>query len=390
MKERVILKDFTVLLLCPSHKWSTIERRVLFDSTFLRNMGCNPIILCFKGSQLDIEAEKEDIPRFFISSKMSHLLGGKFFMELRRLILDQRFDIIHAYGLFSMWFATIILGNRRQTPLFLSFNQNNFKLPPSYISKWLLKRVDYIFTFSKEIEDFVRENFPIPPKKLRNLGAGIEVHSEHKPNEEKTIVGCVVNNLSELRTLHFPIRTFRLLKTSQDEEKFKNVELYIFLGPRLYKKERAKNVLTELDYEFYKGDIHLLSLRNKESLLKDVDVFFGTAFDEPLNDFELASLLNKIPVLFPRTAMRQNLVENFPGIGESYFKGDSREARVKLLKLLVNIQKYRKKLEVYYPEIFNGHGLDYYAERLQQFYEMAFAKRLRIQKKKAFKKVNRR
>ena len=88
--------------------------------------------------------------------------------------------------------------------------------------------------------------------------------------------------------------------------------------------------------------------------------------------------------------MRQNLVENFPGIGESYFKGDSREARVKLLKLLVNIQKYRKKREVYYPEIFNGHGLDYYAERLQQFYEMAFAKRLRIQKKKAFKKANRR
>lgn len=384
MREKVILQDFSVLLLCPSHKWSTIERRVLFDSTFLRNMGCNPVILCFKGSQIDIEAESEDIPRVYISSKMSLYLGGQFLLELKKLISEQRFDIVHCYGLFPLWISAIVLGVQQETPLFLTYNQNSSKLPTKVLSNWLLKRVDYIFTFSKEVEEFVKENFPIPPKKLRNLGAGIEVHSDHEPNTDKTIIGCVINNLSELRTLHFPIKTFRLLKMA-NPEKFEEVELYLFLGPRLYKQESAKNVLTELDYEFYKGDIHLLSLQGKEALLKDVDIFFGMAFDEPLNDFEVASLLYKIPVLFPRTAMRQNLLQNYGQIGESYFKGDAREARGKLLKLLENTDSYRKRLNQFSTEISADHGLESYADKFQNFYELAFAKRLRLKQKKTSK-----
>ena len=69
MREKIILQDFTVLLVCPSKKWSTIERRVLFDSTYLRNMGCTPVILCVKNSQIDLAAESEDIQRIYIKQQ---------------------------------------------------------------------------------------------------------------------------------------------------------------------------------------------------------------------------------------------------------------------------------------------------------------------------------
>ena len=386
MREKVILQDFTVLLVCPSQKWSTIERRVLFDSTLLRNMGCNPVILCYKNSQIDIEADIEDIPRVYISSKLSFYKGTQFLAELRRLVMEKRFDIIHCYSLFPLWFSAFILGSHQHIPLFLTYNENIQVKPFSVVSKWLLRRVDFIFTLSKGVEDFLKDVFPVPPKKLRTLGTAIELGAK-KPSEENESpkqIGCVINNLTELQKLHFPIKTFRLLKNEYSSE-WEHLELFIFLGPRVYQQDRAKDVLTELDYEFYKGDIHLISLKGKESRLKEVDIFFGTAFDEPINDYEIAALISGIPVLFPRTGMRQSLVHAMGFQAESYFESDLREAKAKLLILLKNNQVYCKSLENRKQEIVNFHGLESYVSKFQKFYEMAYSKRLRLKQKKGAK-----
>lgn len=384
MREKIILQDFTVLLVCHSQKWSTIERRALFDSTFFRNIGCNPVILCFKGSQLDREADEEDIPRVYMNSKVSFSLSFQFLMELRRLILEQRFDIVHCYSLTSLWFSALILGQQQQTPLFLTFGQNTHKLPHYLIAKWLLKRVDYIFTFSKEVEDYVKETFPIPAKKARCLGVGVEITRRSKKLRDTKVIGVVINNMTELEQLDFPIRALRLLQSNISENN-DGLELHLFLGPRVYQQDLARDILTTLDYEFYKGDIHLSELKGKENFLREVDLFFGTAFDEPINDYEISSLLYKIPVLFPRTAMRQNLLQSYPGIGESYIAGDLREVRSKLLKMLSSQKQYEKKLGVFNSLIRETHGLEIYAERLQNFYELAFAKRRNFKKKKDFK-----
>ena len=37
MREKILLKDFNVLLICTSTKWSTVERRAINDSIFLRD-----------------------------------------------------------------------------------------------------------------------------------------------------------------------------------------------------------------------------------------------------------------------------------------------------------------------------------------------------------------
>ena len=386
IREKVILKDFTVLLVCPSLKWSTLERRVLFDSVFLRNLGCNPVVLCVKGSQIDIEMEAEDISRVYLNNKINYYFGAPFLLELRKLILENRFDLIHCYSLSSTWFSAIVLGTRHEVPLFLTYNQNFSNAPSSIFAKWLLRRVDYIFTLSGEVEDFVKENFPIPAKKVRTLGVGVEVNTKKisLKNKKTTKIGCVVDSLSGGNDLHFPIKAFRLLKNSS-EGIWDSIELNLFLGPKIYESEKGKEALAELDHEFYKGDLHLIHKRGNLAKIKELDIFFGTAFNEPVNDYEIAALLHGVPVLFPRTAMRQSILHVYTGVGESYFQDDHREVRVKLLKMLSDLTGYRKNLKKVISDISLNHGLDFYADEFQKFYEMAYLKRLRIKHKKSRK-----
>ena len=385
MHEKIILQDFTVLLICISQKWSTIERRVLFDSTFLRNSGCTPVILCEEGSQLDIAAEKEDISRVYINTKVHFLVNFKVLKELRNLILEKRFDLIHCYSLRSARLAAFILKSHHKIPLILTNNQITKNYKYNFFNRWLLRRIDYVFTLSEELKDFSSELLPLPERKIQSLGGGLEVFKHDTKREEVRNISCVINNLNELNRLKKIIKIFRVLKGSRED--FLKLQLCIFLGPRIYQKEKAKKILTEFDYEFYEGDIQLFSLDARESELKNTDIFIGTAFDEPLNDYESVALMNEIPVLFPRTAARQDLLFKFSWIGESYFEEDIREAKTKLIKIITNYPIYKNALQESSEKILEYHGLEAYAQKLQMYYEKAFEKRYRLSSKKSVKKL---
>ena len=373
--EKIILQDFTVLLVCPSIKWSTIERRVIFDSTFLRNMGCNPVILCREGSQIDLAAEVEDIPRVYIRLKrLSFLVNLKYYFELKDLLKENRFDLVHCYSITSTWLSSFLLKRENKTPLLYTLNHHLKTVYQGVISKWLLSRVDRILTLSEEVKDFAQETFPISNEKILNIGSGIEIVGQAKAKKEVKSLGCVVNDINELKRLRSVFTIFRVLKAAMND-KCENLDLCIFMGPRIYQKDKAKNLLTEFEYEFYENDIVLYSLEGNTNKLKEVDIFIGLAFDEPLNDFEVTSILNKVPILFPRTAMRQNILFRYSYVGESYSENDIREAKTKLIKIINNYPKYLKGLDLCYEEISNVHGLENYARELQLVYEHSFAER---------------
>jgi hypothetical protein len=380
MREKVILQDFTVLIVCPSVKWSTIERRAIFDSTYLRNIGGNPIILCFKGSQIDTEAEKEDIPRIHIGKgKLKKRIGFKFIFELNKILSDERYDIVHCYSLQSAWISSFLLKSNQKISLFFTINQFVDSVQHGILAKWLLRRIDTIFTLSQEIREYVCENFHMPKSKVKSLGSGIDIVKSDSSDSSKAAktIGCVINNLTELRRISSIVKIFRVLKSRRVDE-FSDLSLSIFLGPRIYQKDKAKKILKDLDYEFYEGDIFLYSLENKISELKAVDIFLGVAFDEPLNDFEISSLINSVPVLFPRTAARQSLLFRYEKVGESYLIDDIREAHTKLTEMILNYSKYQKSLETNLANISDYHGLDHYSYQLKKIYKSNFSKRQRF------------
>lgn len=388
MREKILLKDFNVLLICTSTKWSTVERRAINDSIFLRDAGCNPTLICLAGSQLDKEAEKEDIERLYFSkSKINKLLNYNLFFELKKIVNDHKFDIIHTYSLDSTWLVSLLMKKNLKIPLFFTCNENIKSFYNHYFAKWLLRRVDHIFTLSEEVKFFIEETFSISQKKVKNLGSGIEVTRNKVLKTDEVRIGCIINNLTELNRLKFIVKVFRVLKTHSKKE-LGNLKLHIFLGPRIYQKDRTKRVLTEIDNEFYEGDIFLYSLDTKSSELKKLNLFVSLAFDEPLNDFEVISLLNEIPVLFPRTAMRQNLISKYRWIGESYFQGDIREAKTKIEKILSNYSIYVNALKEYHTDLSDIHGLDVYAELFKENYTNNYAKRLRFISKKTNQKID--
>ena len=379
MREKIILQDFTVLLVCPSHKWSTIERRAIFDSTYLRNIGGNPVLLCLKGSQIDIEAEREDIPRIYLAKgKRKKKMGLKSIFDIKNVLDEGRFDIVHCYNLQSVWLTSFILKSNQKVALFFTLNHHMEKVQHGLIAKWLLKRIDAIFTLSNEIREYACENFGLPHKKVKNLGSGIDILNpfERELTQVKNI-GCVINNLTELHRIHQFIKIFRILK-SRLGEKYEHLSLSFFLGPRVYQKDSAKKILKDLDYEFYEGDIFLYSLESKISELKKLDILFGVSFDEPQNDFEITSLMYGVPVLFPRTASRQSLLFRYKSVGESYLIDDIREAHVKLGKMIKDYPRYMNSLAKNAKEVCELHGVDSYSSKLKESYESSFEKRQRF------------
>lgn len=376
--EKINLVDFKFLLICPSDKWSSLERRAVFDAIYLRNIGASPTLLCYKKSQVAIEAEKQAIPVTYIKRKKNApLRGWTFFLHLRQVIAENEFDVVHCYHIFTLWSVCFILKRDILIPVFFTFNQTIQRVYHKFYQRWLLKRVDNVFALSQETKDIFIESFYISPKKVCNIGFGLDVLKKERDQKDFYKLGCVVDNKRELKRIKYIVKVFRFLK-NQLGEKYSNLSFYIFLGPRVFQQEAAKNTLTELDYEFYEGDIMLYGLEDRYEDFKQLDLLLGVAFDELVNDYEIISLINDVPVLFPRTAARQSLLFRYGSIGESYFEGDVREACSKISKILNNYETYVAQLRLHSGEIYETHGVDTYASEFEELYLKAYVKRKRL------------
>lgn len=382
--DKISLNSFTILYICLSQKWSSIERRALFDATFLRNCGGNPVILCYKNTQIDREAEIEAIPRIYITRenlKFNRILS--YVSQMQKILAENRFEIVHCYHLTEYWLNAYLMRRHSHLSLIFTFNQNTQGSYHSFMAKWFLKRVDNILTLSAEVKELVCESFAVSSLKVKNIGFGLDLVRIQRKESEIMEVGCVVNNLGELQRLRMVVRVFSYIK-SHDPELAKRLKFSIYLGPRVFNKRNAKNLLTELDHAFYEADIMIYGLEERSTQLKEISLLIGVAFEEPLNDFEMKAIIHKIPVLFPRTAARQSLLFRYEGIGESYLDGDIREITVKLKKIIGNYPRYTEALEMHGSEFYRVHGIDAYAQGLKTVYEGSFAKRQRYLAKKSF------
>src|SRR5690606_11701972 len=58
---------------------------------------------------------------------------------------------------------------------------------------WLLKRVDLVITFSPSVQEIVEEKLPVPNRKIKVFGAGIEATHIKSPRVEgERIIGSFV------------------------------------------------------------------------------------------------------------------------------------------------------------------------------------------------------
>ncbi len=387
MREKVRLSDLTVLYVCLSEEWSTIERRCIADASYFRNIGGASFILCHEKSLIDREAEKEDIPRLYFPLQLNTWRSKlNFYFQIQHILQKQQVDIIHSYNHDSLLPLGMILKGMPHIPLVFTFNENIQLKKKTFFDQWFVSRTDSIFTFSPNIKELAAENFPVSPRKIHVTGAGIDFPTKI------------------IRSIHAEEKRKITVFVPRTEDDLKNLRLFVDAIPPLLHQLKAQNFNKKIIFTFltdiswythpiYDGLKRMILERQLEmhisfetrplasSSFQDCDIFVGLPMMELFSDQDLYALVTQTPMLLPRTSTRQHLVRQGK-FGETYHPEDGRELRDKLVRILSNYPKYLEELNGVEYILQEQHHFERYAEELYAHYEKLYTQRLRYTQKK--------
>lgn len=386
MREKVRLSDLSILYVCLSEEWGTTERRCIADASYFRNIGGTSFILCHEKSLLDLEAEKEDIPRLYFHDDISGWRTKlNFYFQLQHILQKQQVDIIHSYNYETLLPLGMILKGMPHIPMVFTFNENIPWKKNNLLDKWFISRTDSIFTFSPNIRELAAEAFPVSLRKIHVTGAGIDF-----PNKI-------------IRSLHADEKRKIVTFIPRNEDDLKNIRLFVDAIPPLlhylnslgFHQRLIFTFLTDISWythPIYDGIKRMILERHLEmhisfetrplvsASFQDCDIFVGLPQSELFSDQDLYALVTQTPVLLPRTSTRQQLVKQGK-FGETYHPEDGRELKDKLAKILLNYPRYLDELTGVELELQEQHHFEKYAEELYAHYEKLYTQRLRYTQK---------
>lgn len=386
MRDKIRLSDLTVLYVCLSEEWGTVERRCISDASYFRNIGGAAFILCREKSLLDREAEKEDIPRIYFQSELTGWRQKfNFYFQIQLILQKQQIDIIHSYNYESLLPLGMILKGMPHIPMIFTFNESISIRKNSIIDKWFLSRTDCIFTFSPNIKELASETFPIHPRKIHVTGAGIDfpakiIRASHA-GEKKKIVTFIPRTEDDLKNLRLFVDAIPPLLHHLGEQGYKQELIFTFLTDISWYNhpiyEGLKRMILERQLEMH---ISFETRPLASTSFQDCDIFVGLPMHELFSDQDLYALVTQTPVLLPRTSTRSHLVKQGK-FGETYHPEDGRELRDKMIGILSNYPRYLEELSGVELELQEQHHFERYAEELYSHYEKLYTQRLRYSQK---------
>lgn len=380
MREQILSKNLKVLIVCPSHAYSTIERRALADCEYLRDIGGSPTLYCVKDSTVDKEADQLSLPRIFSRGhKNKNILKLSNFFYLKKIINEGEYDLIHCYHLDSLWAVSFWLLSKPRIPLFLTFNRFIEKKVNGLVKGWLLKRVDKVLTFNKSTKDIALNGLEIPKHKIRVIGMGVETTYQYENKKEaERFISCFVSENSDLDNLRTILYSLGPL-TKQVQDLGISLKLLVHSIKPIKDYYHYTEIAEKMNQLDLKSEVIFLPFESISQVIKRSDYFISTAFHEPFNDLEIQSLICRVPTIYPRTAARQNMLSEFTNISESYYFQDARELREAILNLIVNQDSYIESMNNHNDTLLAIHGIDIYTEKVHSEYEVSVKKRLRFE-----------
>ena len=386
MREKVRLSDLTVLYVCLSEEWGTVERRCISDASYFRNIGGASFILCYEKSLVDKEAEKEDIPRLYFQNELSGWRSKlNFYFQIQHILQKQQVDIIHSYNSESLLPLGMILKGMPHIPMVFTFNENIAWKKNNLLDKWFISRTDSVFTFSPNIRELAAETFPVNLRKIHVTGAGIDfpskiIRSTHV-DEKKKIVSFIPRTEDDLKNVRILVDAIAPVLHQLNSRGYNQRLIFTFLSDipwydhPLY--DGLKRMILERRLEMH---ISFETRPLASQSFQDCDIFVSLPMDELFSDQDLYALVTQTPVLLPRTSTRQQLVKQGK-FGETYHPEDGRELKDKLVKILTNYPRYLEELNGIELELQEQHHFEKYAEELYAHYEKLYTQRLRYSQK---------
>lgn len=387
MREKIRLSDLSVLYVCLSNEWGTIERRCLADASYFRNIGGAAFILCHEKSLVDIEAQNQSIPRLhFGTDLLTWRSKLNFYFQIQHILQKQQVDIIHSYNHESLLPLGMILKGMPHIPIVFTFNES-VPLKKRHIwDRWFVSRTDSILTFSPNIRDLAAEAFPVSSRKIIVTGAGIDfpvkISRAKHPESKKRIMTFIPRNQDDIGNLRLFVDSIPPLLSSLEARGYDQKLIFTFLTDvpwydhPIY--DSLKRMILERHLEMHIS-FETRPLSSKSFV--DCDIFVGLPMNELFSDLDLYALATQTPVLLPRTSTRQQIVKQGK-FGETYHPEDGRELKDKIIRILLNYDTYVEELTGVELELQELHHFERYAETLYAHYEKLYTQRLRYTQKK--------
>lgn len=387
MRERIRLSDLSILYVCLSEEWGTIERRCLADASYFRNMGGASFILCHEKSLMDLEAQKEDIPRLHFPTDL-HTWRSKlnFYFQIQHILQKQQVDIIHSYNQESLLPLGMILKGMAHIPIIFTFNETAPWRKLHFWDRWFISRTDSILTFTPNIRELAVEAFPVSPRKVHVTGAGIDfpvkLERAKHPETKKRIMTFIPRTEEEIGILRLFVDSIPPLLQSLEARGFDQKLIFTFLTDISWYThpiyESLKRMILERHLELH---ISFETRPLESKSFQDCDIFVGLPMKELFSDLDLYALATQTPVLLPRTSTRQQIVKQGK-FGETYHPEDGRELKDKIIRILSDYSTYVEELTGVELELQEQHHFERYAETLYAHYEKLYAQRLRYTQKR--------
>lgn len=378
MRDKIRVNDLKILFVCPTENWGTLERRVISDCHYLRDIGGSPMLYCIKGSQIDKEAQKYSLPRYFFKGKkVNKIFDLRYYLDLKSLIKEYKFDLIHCYNLAYTRTICFLLMARPLYPLCLTFNSYLKKEFDNYFDKWLLKRIDLVMTFSDNLKEILISNTAITSKKIYVVGAGLDQNIKQENMDEIKTIGTFISNKEQAARIPDLLHSIsgvngRLGNNNKKAHFFVFTERDTDLVPEA---DENHKLVSELGINSY---VDFVEVDSPSQALKKIDLYVSLCFDEPFSDIEVMSLLNKKAIVIPRTASRSLMLNRFSNVGLSYQQCDSRELRESILEIISNQGKYKGSLDTNFNALKEVHGLESYVEKVYDHYIKLYSQRARF------------
>lgn len=386
MRERIRLSDLNILYICLSEDWATTERKCLTDAIYFRNIGGGAFILCREKSLIDQEAEKEAIPRLYFREDLDQWRGKvNFYFLIQQIMQKKQIDIIHTYNHQTLLPLGSILRSLTHIPLIYTFNEVLTRQKNTFLERWFVARTDMILAFSQNVVEFAKENLPVAERKIKVTGVGIDFPKEtHKLDKggRRKIVVFVSRTEEDLKYLRMFIDSIYPILHGLDENKYQNQVIFSFVTDVSWYNhslfESLKRMILERQLEM---NISFETKSLKAQSFVDCDLFIGLPERELVCDEDYYALATQTPILVPRTASRHALIRQGK-FGETYYPDDVRELKDKVLKILLNYERYFVELQGVEEYLEAVHHFEQYSEELYSHYEKLFLQRMRYSQKK--------
>ena len=374
MKTQLEFKDSKILIVCPSTSWNSIERRAIKDAIFLKKKGSIPYILCIKGSEVDSYAKEHRLKTIYYQGKnLTKVIDFKYYLELKKILESRSFNFVHCFNARYIWMLCFAMRAHKHIPLFLSLNKRVSFSFKNFFYKWLLSRVDRVFTFSQTMIDIVPTFLDIPKRKVKFSGFGLMASKQNSILDNETTIVSIITTDNILKLENLINQIFKTIK----KNKLKMILYYDRSVEIADQVHRIKDIIISLQVGEYIG---LRKLETEDDTFGPNRIFISTFNNEAITDYEVSALMRSTLVLTTRSLARSNLGRIFYGALQSYKINDNLGLRRSLNYLIKNKTRLRQSLDEQSQEANFYHGEENYFELLGMNFLKINKLRFRYQK----------